>query len=526
MGKLKGQIKRIAAALVVFGISAAVLAYFLGYYDLSFLDRYRFLDALYEDETTVQKNPFAIPSLTEDPTGDGPALVETDAVGAETSSDGSGGVSGAVEEAGETASVLGIHDTGDLADMLLTYPTVAELTAASPAVQYEPGKTRLARMTFSYKLPDKFSLRRRVVDKVSYVVPVEDGAYVAQYNAARESRPAVELYMGYLLIDNQKTLYLIGSDGTPLCSFDDNVYSPAYTRDKEGRPLFVKELGDGSKVWYHLSEDGKNFVKSDYNDRTDSRGLYFDYPADWGLSKAPEDQEIVRDYNGRSGLWAYQKGEKPLTAYTFTNAYAYSEGRACVTTNRGRGGMYFLDENGNRMQSTFVTYLFSDYNRYVIWDYAFPASFGEESLGFFYYDHGLTRVRYQIIDYWNWAAYRRVRVTSDEDKLIRTDGSIYALPVGYTLKGYSEGMILLEKEGRYGFMDYTGGWIAQPCYISATPFVCGLSVLETSDGRYGMIDVEGNIVLSFTYDYISQSSSGLIAAYRAENGWTVFRVVE
>jgi len=117
-------------------------------------------------------------------------------------------------------------------------------------------------------------------------------------------------------------------------------------------------------------------------------------------------------------------------------------------------------------------------------------------------------------------------VVSDVDCLIRPDGSEYKLPLGYDLEGYSDGCILLSKNGVYGFMDYTGAWIAQPMYTDAIPFVNGLGALQTADGRWGMIDTMGNIVLPFAYDAVSQVSGGLIAAYREENGWTVFRIME
>ena len=54
----------------------------------------------------------------------------------------------------------------------------------------------------------------------------------------------------------------------------------------------------------------------------------------------------------------------------------------------------------------------------------------------------------------------------------------------------------------------------------------GYDRLETADGRFGMIDTEGNIVLPFTYDQISMVSSGLVAVYRAENGWSVLKLME
>ena len=77
----------------------------------------------------------------------------------------------------------------------------------------------------------------------------------------------------------------------------------------------------------------------------------------------------------------------------------------------------------------------------------------------------------------------------------------------------------------YGILNVEGEWIAQPIYKSATPFIGGLATLGTDDGRYGMIDKSGNIVLPFTYDYVSQNSSGVVSAFRNENGWSVFKVM-
>ena len=54
----------------------------------------------------------------------------------------------------------------------------------------------------------------------------------------------------------------------------------------------------------------------------------------------------------------------------------------------------------------------------------------------------------------------------------------------------------------------------------------GYYFFKTEDGRWGMIDTDGNIVLPFTYDSISQVSSGLIACWREENGWSILRIME
>ena len=72
-------------------------------------------------------------------------------------------------------------------------------------------------------------------------------------------------------------------------------------------------------------------------------------------------------------------------------------------------------------------------------------------------------------------------------------------------------------------MDYTGDWIAEPIYSSATAFRSGLATLRTEDGRVGMIDRKGNIVLPFRYTYISSASDGLITAF--DGAWSVYKIM-
>ena len=353
--------------------------------------------------------------------------------------------------------------------------------------------------------------------------PPDDSEYYVTEKSVREQRPAIELYMGYILMDDGETLSMIASDATPLSAMDDTVYIPAFARDRYDRPLFYRISETGEKQYVYLSMDGKNFIRTEYDETEEGRGLNFDYPASYGKT----DSSITTDKNGVTGLMAYvNKGVGMVTGYHYTDAFAFSEGLAAVTTTKNRNGMYFIDENGKQAFETWY-YYFNEHGRDGYANLVKPLTTGIENIGFYYFDHGLTRVRTQTIDAYNWVyVWRRIRIMRDEHILIRPDGSEYKLPAGYELEGYSDGMILLSKDDRYGFIDYTGEWIAQPIYTGATPFVCGLATLKTEDGRVGMIDTEGNIVLQFTYDYISQVSDGLIAAYRKENGWTILKMME
>ncbi len=589
--KFKKQLLRLLAAVLVFGAAMLVLLYFLGYYDLSFLDRYKVLGEIFDDTPVQNQNG---PSAFFDPSG---LLDAAEDYGSEETDSLSAGsqtpetpsyLSGLPEDYlyYETKSVKSVFTADKLPDKLLTNSRTGSKTVASleedgyhaagisyseaglnfvspvpaetpegiadaertepsedtepsteaPAEEIDeadlapkvitgefiPGKTVLGKMTFSFQLPEEFSYRKRQVIREIVTLPDDDGEWYVTEQKEREERPAVELYMGYIMLDNKMNLSLIASDATPLCSVDSQVYSPAYMRDQYDRPLFYRSSAEGETVYFYLDTDGQNFIGTEYDEIAEGRGLKFDYPASYGKS----DSGVTTDRNGVTGRMAYvMRGVGMLTTYDFTQACAFSENRAAVTTTKNRGGLYFLDENGKRAFDTW-RYYFNEHGRDVYENLVLPLTDGRENIGFYYFDHGLTRVRRQVIDAYNWAYVGRVRTTKDEHILIRPDGSEYELPAGYTLEGYSDGMILLSKDGLYGFIDYTGEWIAQPIYAAATPFVCGLATLTTQDGRVGMIDTEGNIVLQFTFDYISQVSDGLIATYREQNGWTILKMME
>ncbi len=525
LNQLKSPLGRALQLLLIFGTAFLVLLYFLGVYDLSFLDRYKLLD---DSRTNTGGNVFSgvISDLMSSEETEG-AEEQTPE---EMESDGPAVQTAEITYKKSAAKAMSQEYLEDKPGNIMSVDSLRELgyVYADGNVSYDPAGSRLGRMTFSFQLPEKYSLRKRLTDRDTIVYPDDDSEKYVVTKQVREDRPAVELYMGYIIMDDGSDVFLIDSDGTPLCRYNVKRYQPAYTRDSEDRPLFMRENDDGTAAYFYLSEDGSQFMISDYDPKTDGRGLNFDYPSDYGKSDSTNVMVTYSSELDRFGyLTANENGETTgvLASYRYTSALPFTGGLGAVTTTDNRGGMFFLNEYGREAFDACFMYL-SEHNRYTIENLMLPLTDGIESIGFYYFDHGLTRVRRQKIDNWNWEMYRRVRVVSDVDCLIRTDGSEYDLPMGYTLEGYSDGCILLSRNGAFGFMDYTGEWIAQPIYTDAIPFVNGLAALQTADGRWGMIDTSGNIVLPFTYDSLSQVSGGLIAAYREENGWTIFRMME
>lgn len=483
------------------------------------------------------------------------------------------------------ATVINVTDTALLSSKKVSLPGAGRLSAEgyyTSNLSYEGSSFVIAKMTPEFALPESFSLRNKTIQTVEHKQLSDYSQFSAVYTDKEVERPGIELYMGYFFVDNGSTIDIYSSAGKYLMSFDDTQYIPAYTRDSSGRPLFYKiakvdsglfdeeglirdedggrerephekeetvlvtgkleKEGEGNpvkeeiKVYYSLSYNGSYFAASDYEDITDGRGLYFNYPAYYGISdsnitlSAKTFNEYKQNIDGVLSLkhdskWTYRKYGITITEEVFDRAYNFKGGLGCVVTEGyyQDGGLFFLNASGNRAFNTLKKYNDTNADRYVIVNYMPPISTGSESIGYFYYDNGLVRARREVIDYWNYDDNNRIQVYSSEEVLLNTKGEVFPTPKGYNVKAYSNGMILLEKGGVYGFMDYTGAWVAEPIFKYAEAFYEGLAVLVTADGRYGMIDTEGNIVLPFTYDYISSCSDGLIVAYSDDAGWEIMR---
>ncbi|MBQ8641322.1 MAG: WG repeat-containing protein [Clostridia bacterium] len=565
--KLRAQSRRIGAIVLVFGITAVVLAYFMGFYDISFLDRAEILASVgtpASTETETEKIPETETAAQTADTETEPA----DTAPAEDTETETAAGTGSTAVVKESRSVTDITDPSLLSDRIKSINTTAFLTGRGYAMTTADwdSSMRLGKMQFEYALPDAYSLNQRTVDRLEYVYPEDNTEYYTVTVPATEARPAIELYMGYILYDSGEQLLLIDKNGVVLFAFDDNVTIPAYQRDRNGLPLFYRwtwEDGEKVKTWFRISDDGKYFIASDYDPVLDSRGLTFDYPAWYGLS---DNDSLVRVQEGEEMVDARLKEEADrlaelteeeilaeeeqrkldktvvfnayeepriafykygtdMTGYIYRQAFNFKNGYAAVTGDENRQEMFFITETGRKALSGYKMYLKTDYERYVIESWRLPASYGIESIGSLYFDHGLVRVRKQIIDNWAYMTYDNIRVISDTEILVDRQGNEFPIPSGYALKGYSCGMLLLEKGGRYGFMDYTGNWIAEPVYAAATPFVNNLATLTTPDGRVGMIDTQGNIVLPFAYEAITQASSGLVAACHKDSGWQVFKIM-
>jgi len=408
--------------------------------------------------------------------------------------------------------------------------------------------------------PKEYAKTKETVYDLSFVRPSEMSEPEPVYTPREVLRPAIQPYMGFLLMDDGMETRLYTGDGLFLFAYPSGEYTRAFARDNTGAALFYKDetverpvkkaLTESApdepapaepaavemetvleRVYYAVTDTG--FAKADYDDTVDGRGVYFDYPAYYGISDNDRRRLVKKITTVEEKLdgteeitdsvwWAFGNANGwQLTNYSFTGAFDYSEGLAAVLNEKGQH--LFLSEWGYYAFNPLKNYNY--YDRFVTEYYLPPRTRGEESIGFYYYDHGLVRVRRQVVDWYSlyYMEPEDLRVTIDEDILIDKTGKEFPVPEGYDIVSYSDGMILFLKDGKYGFMDHTGTWIAQPIYDFARPYFEGLAVVGFSDGSRLMLDTEGDIVIpAGVYDHISDASSGVITAYSAKTGWVLY----
>ena len=283
--------------------------------------------------------------------------------------------------------------------------------------------------------------------------------------------------MGFIFVTyNDESISLLDSNGDVIFDKIPDGYTFTGVRDYENRPLFSFE-----NKYYYL-DDYNIFVLSEYDEGRYGRGINFDYPSYYGAS----DGTIKRF--GKS-LWGLKNNSITLLSALFSNVYFYSED-ICSAVYYGK--LYFYR-----------------YKEYVAFSkqYLPPLTTGIESLGYFYFDHGLTRVRSESNGI-------------SKELLMYSDGTLFQLPQDFELVSYYNGILTLKKDDKYGYMKYTGEWITNPSYKYAGSFIEGVAVVSKGD-KFGLIDTYGNQILPEVFDYISNCSSGVIVLYEKDNGYYI-----
>ncbi len=522
MKKLRRFVMPIIALPVLCAVAAAVMMYRLGWYDISFIeraaDKENILNEIdYESDDNNNSDDYAQIEIEND------------------------NLSGVFDQ----ERLNGPSQTGS-----------SETTAApKKEIPRIPSVAELKKEGYSWT----DTVYNKSTHRIGQVI---GGIPLTKSFMARQGRIALQTYMGYILYDDGKHISALGINGVVSVAGIDNL-TPAYVRDSEGHPLFTY-----NNKYYYLVDNSNEMLEVQYNPLY-APALKYDSPLAYSRSNAALSRYYVETVHQRkidvndnditdlvnqklSGAVKEGKDIEDAAVYAKLNIPKYTlQYRDCILWGylNARGGIaieaqyYFaseFNENGiavvadstgkvkliNKNGSTLadpsgtILYLTERNRRPAAEAYYLPKTFGIESIGMFTFDHGLMRIRSCIYDY-----KEESELIRDTDILIQPDGTRFIIPRDYKLAGYSDGVMLLEKEGKYGFLDYTGRWIAQPIYTYAQPFIEGLAVIGFSSGKRCMIDNKGNIVLPFIYDYISNASSGVITAYSSE-GWSIYNKMD
>lgn len=538
---------RLAAMAVMLSLTVGSMMYLHGYFDFTFIDRVPLQSADAESET-VDTEPVTEP---DPPVTLAPETESVESDTAELPTAQQGNESKPQNPTQSSTPAVQKPTAKSVSADLKSFKTLqSQGYRAKTDGLYQNGRTVLAKLPLS-GLGKNFSYSQYEV-RDTRVTEYEKGCIVTDEIFVTEDRPAITLLNGYIIRDVNGKLSLLKPDGTTLLSeYDENDFRLTDLRDENGKPLFavvkrVKEevylpimtVEEYSKrplfsgeyeeepvemeveklTYYTLSDDGK-WVESDYTDAEPPKetelGLQFDSPFDFGES----DCDIVRYYN--YGRWGYKNAKtgETLIYPRYTEAYNFHDGYAVAMDGYY---MYFLNERGQVVfQMAYAEpEQFQTYENITL-----PDTDGMESLGFYYFSHGLTRIRVRqnLVTY----KYYYYIKESDDTYLYDVSGNRFPLPHGYTLRGYSDGVILLQNNetGKYGCMNYKSEWIVQPEYTYVTPSLSGMIVVGQENGKKGLVDTAGNWILPQVFDYVSAPSGGLVAAYDKTVGWQVLRMM-
>ena len=425
----------------------------------------------------------------------------------------------------------------------------ADLLAGGSTIDtsvYSAEKHTLALVNPALTLPNVYSYRQ-MWDEVNVKKEGDNGGYIGATEFVLRDRTVITLYAGYIIYDCGGTMYLLDNVGNPLVTFNDGDIKPAYHYNAYGEPLF---LYNGR--YCHYDDVNKLMSEEDvtYIHEVDSIGVYFEHAPEYGRGMGE-----TRFRNDTNWKWSFINSNNP-DIYKYYGLYNFSESLAAAMELRIRevtregvelevtddNGFPVIDENGDVKTgtATVVTYeknyqlnfldtagktklsgdkTFVDGDGNIVFSTWQKPLFthGKEAMGYLYFENGLCRVREITTD----LTSPEKKIYSDTDYIIKNDGSRFPLPEGYTVVSYSCGMILFEKDGKYGFMNYNGEWVVQPVYSYAEPYFEGLAVIGLENGKKAMIDTAGNTVIPFAYQYISNASSGVIALYDSETGWQI-----
>ena len=451
-------------AVIITAFSLLLIAYDKGLFDLSFIKRAE------NDDPVTTSAPQTEPEDTTAPETSG----DTDTTVPDSDS---------VSEDTQPTPTPGIFD-----EIHGKYGTVGVGDKEAAERTYDPENMTLYRLE-GIDLPSEefyFDLMSRQRYRVSESGEISGLRVFTQYTS-HEFRRAVDIYMGMIVVSDGKTLTFYDGKGSFLYKYEgEEELVFAYERDLSDRPLFIL-----SEQYYYIDAETHELAESDYDAR-DSRGLYYNYPSDFGRFEGQYRSFRSGNYHG-----IMTAEEKTVRTAIFEEGYNYNDGLGLISY---KGDACYMNEAG----------------KVAIDDFEIVVQRDEGGIGSIYFDGGYVMTR-KI----KYHPRNDHVVEEDEDVLIDKKGREFELPVGYKAVSYSDQRVLVKKDGKYGFYAVKGAWTADAVYDHATPFYEGLAVVGIGDKK-GVIDLDGNFVIPLSYQSISVCSGGITVCYSADTGYEIY----
>ena len=453
---------------------------------------------------------------------------------------------------------------------------------------YDPMSSKIGVLPSNSALPGEFSLSTYKVDR-PVTTEGNKGGYYTEYESVTEDAPVLTPYYGYiiyrskgdtrLLDSNGNTLhnlsgyepaYMTDYAGNPLFKKEDKYYfyysgknykGAAYSEIEndtiksmpvtapEAYQYFVydRDMLQNYFATNKLEDAGMTgivYYLPDYSDmvefKVDENALFdltlpvqsYNRP-DGKLFRFPEyvytkteagkeNDYPIYSFEVTEVKWGYmnEKGEVVI-APQYKKAYNFSDDGLAVVEDK-HGHICVINEWGSVVFNAYNTvHYFPElgYQRVRDGHYT-PDTYGIESIGMFRYDKGFARMRRKLVDTENGYIVRR-----EMQSLVDKEGNALNLPSDYSIEGYTNGIMLIKRGDKYGYMRSDGSWLIEPELTYAQPFCEGVAVMGYSADTLGLIDTEGNSLLYGMYSYISNCSGGVITAYSPVGGWSIFHIM-
>ncbi len=232
-------------------------------------------------------------------------------------------------------------------------------------------------------------------------------------------------------------------------------------RDNNGNALFQKD-----NKYYYLSSGKLIESKNIHNI---NKGAAY-------LSAFDEEYTLFES----EGKWGAMNSEgKIIVKSMFTYGFGYNEGVGCFASKAET--LYFYDSDGDLISSEFVI--------------------PKKGFGAFRIQNGITLVS-----------------NGEKNLVMKASGTVIDIPSDYEVIGCSDGIILLRKGQKYGYMDSYGIWVTAPEFTNASYFSEGLAIANGS-----VIDRKGNVIIPEGFDFLTDFSDGICLLYSFDKGWFVAR---